>query len=83
MRLVEKYIVFYGIAILLSGLLLMVVGVAQIEVYYAIYAIEFIVTMELAGSFRRSLGRNLRPVVIMFLLGFVYVIAQRILEILS
>jgi hypothetical protein len=83
MKLLEQYVMIYGIVILLSALLLMVVGVEQIEVYYAVYAIEFIVTMELVGSFRRSLGRNLRPVVVMFVLGFIYVIVQRILEILS
>ena len=83
MRLLEQYVVFYGIAILLSALVLMVAGVGRIEVYYAVYLIEFLVTMELVGSFRRSLERNLRPVVVMFLLGFIYVLAQRILQILG
>jgi len=83
MRLLEQYVVFYGIAILLSALVLMVAGVGQIEVYYAVYLVEFLVTMELVGSFRRSLERNLRPVIVMFLLGFIYVLAQRILQILG
>jgi hypothetical protein len=82
MRLLEQYVVFYGIAILLSALLLMVAGVEQIEVYYAVYLIEFLVTVELVASLRRSLERNLRPVIVMFLLGFIYVVAQRILQIL-
>ena len=83
MRLVERYLVFYAIAILLSGLLLMGVGVQHIEVYYAVYLIEFLVAMELVASFRRSLERNLRPVITVFLLGFIYVVAQRILQILG
>ena len=83
MRLLEQYVVFYGIAILLSALLLMVAGVEQIEVYYAVYLIEFLVTVELVASLRRSLERNLRPVIVMFLLGFIYVVAQRILQILG
>jgi hypothetical protein len=83
MRLLEQYVMFYGIAILLSALLLMVAGVEQIEVYYAVYLIEFLVTVELVASLRRSLERNLRPVIVMFLLGFIYVVAQRILQILG
>jgi hypothetical protein len=83
MRLVEKYVFFYAAAILLSGLLLMAIGVQQIEVYYAVYLIEFLVAVELVASLRRSLERNLRPIVLAFLLGFLYTVAQRILEILT
>ena len=83
MRLVERYVVFYAVAILLSGLLLMVIGVQQIEVYYAVYLIEFLVAMELVASFRRSLETSLRPVILVFLFGFAYTVVQRILQILS
>lgn len=83
MRLTEQYVMLYGIAILLSALLLMVAGVQEIELYYAVYLIEFLVTMELVGSFRRSLERNLRPVIMMFLLGFIYVVVQQIIQILG
>jgi hypothetical protein len=83
MRLVERYVLFYGSAIVLSGLLLMVIGVRGIEIYYAVYLIEFLVALELFASFRRSLGRNLRPIIIVFLFGFAYIVAQRILQVLS
>jgi hypothetical protein len=83
MRLIERYILFYAATILLSGLLLMAIGVQQIEVYYAVYLIEFLVAVELVASFRRSFERNLRPIVLVFLLGFLYTVAQRILEILT
>jgi hypothetical protein len=83
MRLVERYVLSYALAIVVSGLLLMVVGVGEIEIYYAVYLIEFLVSLELVDSFRRSLGRDLRPIVMVFLLGFAYTIAQRILQILS
>jgi len=82
-RLVEEFIALYGIAILVSALLLVAAGVQQIEVYYAVYLIEYLVAVEVVGSFRRSLERNLRPVIVMFVLGFVYVVAQRILQILG
>jgi hypothetical protein len=83
MRLVERYVLSYALAIILSGLFLIVVGVGEIEIYYAVYLIEFLISLELVASFRRSLGRDLRPIIMVFLLGFAYTIAQRILQILS
>jgi hypothetical protein len=83
MRLNEQYIMFYGIAIFLTALMLMAAGVEGIEIYYAVYLIEFLVTIQLLGPFRRSLESNLRPVIVMFLLGFFYVLAQRMIQILS
>jgi hypothetical protein len=74
---------FYATAILLSGLLLMVVGVQETEIYYAIYLIEFLVAVELVASFRRSLERQLRPIVLVFLFGFGFTVLQRILQILQ
>jgi hypothetical protein len=83
MGLVERYVLSYALAIVVSDLLLMVMGVREIEIYYAVYLIEFLVSLELVASCRRSLGRNLRPIIIVFLLGFAYTVAQRILQILS
>ena len=80
MRLVERYVLSYALAIVVSDLLLMVMGIREIEIYYAVYLIEFLVSLELVGSFRRSLGRDLRPIVMVFLLGFAYTVAQRILQ---
>jgi hypothetical protein len=81
--LAERDVAFYGIAILVSGLLLMLIGVQQIEVYYVVYLIEFFVVMENVASFGQSLKRNLRPVILVFLLGFAYIVVQRMLQILS
>jgi len=83
MRLVDRYVLSYALVIILSGLSLMVVGVREIEIYYAVYLIEFLVALELVASFRRSLGRNLRPIIIVFLFGFAYTVAQRTLQILT
>lgn len=82
MTYVEKYIFFYSTSILLSGLILMYMDVKQIEVYYIVYLIEFLVAAELASSFRRSLGRDLRPIILVFLAGFFYILAERVLQIL-
>jgi hypothetical protein len=82
MRLTEKYVYAYALAILLSGLLLIGIGVQQIEIYYAVYLIEFLVATELAASFRKSLERNLRPIILVFLAGFLYTVIERIIQIL-
>jgi hypothetical protein len=82
-RLFEKYTLFYAIAIILSGLALMAVGVQETEVYYAIYLIEFLIAVELAAPFRRSLEKQLRPIIAVFVLGFGYILLQRIIQILS
>jgi len=82
MKLVERYILFYALAIVLSGLFLMVIGIDEIAIYYAVYLVEFLVALELVASFRQSLGRDLRPMIAVFLFGFAYTVAQRILQIL-
>jgi hypothetical protein len=83
MRTVEKYIFFYGTSILLSGLILMYMDVQPIEIYYTVYLIEFLVAAELASPFRRSLRRDLRPIILVFLAGFIYILAVRVLQILG
>jgi hypothetical protein len=83
MKYVERDILFYGTVILLSGLGLMYMGVQPIEIYYAVYLIEFLVATELASSFRRSLGRNLRPIILVLFAGFLYILAERVLQILG
>lgn len=82
-RLAEKFIFLYSLAILLSGLLLIGIGVEQIEVFYAVYLIEFLIATELVASFRKSLERNLRPLIFVFLAGFLYTVVERILQILG
>jgi hypothetical protein len=82
-RLVEKYVYAYALAILLSGLLLIGIGVQAIEIYYAVYLIEFLVATELVASFRKSLERNLRPLILVFLAGFLYTVIERIIQILT
>ena len=61
----------------------MLVGVQETEIYYAIYLIEFLVAVELVASFRRSLEKQLRPIILVFLFGFGFTVLQRILQILQ
>lgn len=61
----------------------MAVGVQEMEIYYAVYVIEFLVAVELVASFRRSFEKQLRPVILAFVTGFIYIVLQRILQILG
>ena len=61
----------------------MAVGVQQTEIYYAVYLIEFLVAVELVASFRHSLEKQLRPIILVFLFGFGFTVLQRIIQILQ
>jgi hypothetical protein len=82
MRFDDKFIFVYGLVIIMSGLVMTLFGVRQIEAFYAVYLIEFLIAVELGASFRRSLVRNLRPTMLVLLAGFLYVLGERILGIL-
>ena len=73
----------YALAALLSGLVLLGIGVQQIEIYYAVYLIEFLLATEFVAAFRKSLERNLRPIILIFLAGFLYTVIERIIQILT
>ena len=81
-ELVEDYVFFYGLSILLSGLLLMGIGVQQIEIYYAVYFIEFLIATQFVASLRTSLEKSLRPFIVIFLAGFLYTVIERLLQII-
>ena len=61
----------------------MAIGVEQVEVYYAVYLIEFLISVELGSSLRRSVAAQLHPIILVFLFGFFYIVAQRIIQILT
>ena len=82
-RLVERYLLFSAVAILVSGLVLTAVGVQEMEIYYAVYVIEFLVAVELVASSKRSFEKQLRPIVLALVLGFIYIVLQRVLQILG
>ncbi len=83
MSLLNRFVLFFAVTTIPSGLLLIALGVQQLEIYYAVYLIEFLVSVELIASVKQNMERFLRPVVIAFLFGFFYSVAQRVLQILS
>jgi hypothetical protein len=57
-------------------------GVQQIAIYYSIDLLEFLAATELMGTVRQSLRGYVRPVIFVFLLGFIYMFAQQVIHIL-
>ena len=55
----------------------------EMAIYYAVYVIEFLVAVELIASSKRSLERQLRPIALALVVGFIYIALQRILQILG
>jgi len=57
----------------------MAIGISAIEGYYVAYLMEFFAFDEIWARRRRSLERRLRPVALMFTVGFLFILAERIL----
>ncbi len=57
--------------------------VQEMEAYYAVYLIEIVVEIELVARSRRSLQQQLLPITIAFFLGFMYIVAQIIVQMLA
>jgi hypothetical protein len=79
----DRFILTFAVAVFVTATLLSLLGVATLEVYYSLYLIEFLLLLELMGPYKRSLTAIMQPLAFAFLLGFVYIVAQRVLEILG
>lgn len=79
----DRFIVMYAIAVFATAFFLSLLGVEGLEIYYSLYLIEFLVLLELIGPFKRSLIARMQLLVFAFLLGFAYIVAQKVLEILG
>jgi hypothetical protein len=79
----DRFILLYAAAVTLTALILSLLSVQALEIYYSVYLIEFLVLLELIGPFKKSMNTLLQPLVLAFLLGFAYIVIQRVLEILT
>jgi hypothetical protein len=78
----DRFITAYAVSVFAAAFFLSLLGVQALEIYYSLFLIEFLVLLELMGPFKRSLTTRMQPLVFAFLLGFGYIVAQRVLEIL-
>jgi len=82
MQAIERCVLVYGAVTLGTAILLGALSVTQLEVFYSVFVIEFLVLLELLTSFRRSLARRMNAVAFGLFLGFIYVVFLRVIEIL-
>lgn len=83
MRMIERHIFFYAVLTQASAIILAAIGVTQLEVFYSIFTIEFLVLLELLTPFKRSLAGRMGNVAVSLFAGFVYIVALRVISILK
>ena len=79
----DRFVITYAVAVFATAFILGLFSVEALAIYYTLYLIEFLVLLELITPFKRSLTTRLLPIVLAFLFGFVYIVAQQVIEILS
>ena len=82
MRAIERCVLIYATIAFGTAILLGVLSVTQLEVFYLVFVIEFLVLLELLTPFRRSPARRMDAVAFGLFVGFVYIVALRVAEIL-
>ena len=82
MRMIEKCILFYAAITFGTVVLLGALSITQLEILYSVFVIEFLVLLQLLTSFKRSLARRMNAVAFGLFMGFIYVVALRVMEIL-
>jgi len=79
---VEQFIIVYGALLFSAVVLLSLLGEARLDIYMAIFAIEFFVSAELTGPLNPTQRRRTMTIGLIFLLVFALIVARRITEIL-
>jgi len=79
----ERFILTYAIIVLGTAVVFSSMKLLSLEVHFAVYAIEFLVVLEFFGSSRKSLSQVFAPVAIAFFLGFLYIVANGVIGILT
>jgi hypothetical protein len=79
----DAFIIMYAALLFSTVVVLSMLGVDRIDVYVALFAIEFFVSSELTSPFRPSESRRRTLVGILLLAIFSGIVIERILEILA
>ena len=82
MRVIERCVLLCAAVTFGTAILLGVLSVTQLEVFYLVFVVEFLVLLELLTPFRRSLARRMDAVAFGLFVGFIYIVALRVIEIL-
>jgi hypothetical protein len=80
---IDAFIIVYAALLFSTVVILSMLSVDRIDVYVALFAIEFFVTSELNSPFRPSESRRRTLVGVLLLTIFAGIVLVRILEILA
>ena len=82
MRIYNTYILTISLSLLLTTVILIALGLAAIDVYYAIYIVEALVITELYVYFNSKARRGLTFVSIILFTGFLFALVIQVIKIL-
>jgi hypothetical protein len=82
MMLRERFVLAYAAIVFVTAILVSASQLDRLDIHFSIYAIEFLLLVEFLAYNKRSFSRTLRPVTIALLIGFFYIVAQRVIEVI-
>jgi len=76
----EQFVVTYAVVVLGTAVATSAFRLYSLSVLYSLYVIEFLVLLELLGSYKKSFRRVLGTATMALVLGFTYIIAQTLIQ---
>ena len=82
MTLSQRFILTYAVMVFGTAGIMSVLKVQELDLYYSIYVLEFLLLLELLGAYRKTFSREWGPAAVALFLGFIYIVAWRVIQIL-
>jgi hypothetical protein len=83
LRGIDSLLISYAALAFSSVVLLSLIGVNTVDVYVALFAIEFFVASELASALSHNASRRMTVMEFVLLAIFALIVLERVVEILS
>ena len=83
MKIYNNYILTVTVLLLLTTVILVAVGQASLDIYYTLYIIEALIVTELYVYFNAKARRGLSLVSTLLFGGFLVIVAQQVIKILT
>ena len=83
MKIYNRYILTVSLALLLTAVLLLALGLNSIDGYYTMYVVEALVITELYAYFNNKARRGLTFVSITLFAGFLVAVCLQIIKIIT
>ena len=83
MKIYNKYIISLALLLTLTTVILSAFGQSQLEFYFTLYVIESLVLTELYVHLNPKARRGLSRVSLVLFVGFILIVAKKVIEILA